>query len=245
MFRGSRKHVLDWTDRPEFPSELVALLPAVPIQLSESQWLPRGFREPDEARLERFGPVWQPSNPAWRKLADWWLAHKQGANTPNWDIALGCTIENRPGLVLVEAKANWPELKSEGKIRRKGASQNSLENHQHIGRAIDEACSGWQRIAPGMEFSRDSHYQLANRLAFAWKLATLGFPVVLLYLGFTGDTGIEDVGPAFNNDADWNRAFAEYTNGIVPLDLLGRRLDVDGTPVWLISASRPVLSPSP
>ena len=96
-----------------------------------------------------------------------------------------------------------------------------------------------------MEFSRDSHYQLANRLAFAWKLATLGFPVVLLYLGFTGDTGIEDVGPAFNNDADWNRAFAEYTNGIVPLDLLGRRLDVDGTPVWLISASRPVLSPSP
>jgi hypothetical protein len=43
----------------------------------------------------------------------------------------------------------------------------------------------------------DSHYQLANRLASAYKVASAGIPVVLLYLGFTGDTyfGIASVMP--------------------------------------------------
>lgn len=245
MYRGSRKHVLDWTERPEFPSELVALLPPIPTQLSGSQWMPRGFAEPDEARLERFGPKWKSPNPAWKELADWWLLHKRGANTPNWDIALGCTIEDRPGLVLVEAKANWPELKVDGKTLSRSASQNSVDNHNRIGQAIDEACVGWQRIDSRVTISRDSHYQLANRLAFTWKLATLGLPVVLLYLGFTGDHGIANVGLPFHDDADWNRAMAEYFEGIFPLDLLGQRHEIDGTPTWVISASRPVLSASP
>ena len=56
--------------------------------------------------------------------------------------------------------------------------------------------------APDVRLDRDSHYQLANRLAFKWKLATLGIPVVLLY--FTGrDEGIADAGEPILDDAHW------------------------------------------
>ena len=182
MYRGSRKHVLDWTDRPGFLDELRELLPEVPLEKKgDVHLMPRGHAAPDEGRLETFGPSWLPGHPAWRALEDWWLIHKAGANTPNWDIAVGCTIENRPGLVLVEAKAHWFELSTAGKSLASDASQNSRQNHAHIGAAIDEACAGWRRTDSRVTISRDTHYQLANRLAFTWKLASLGIPVALIY----------------------------------------------------------------
>jgi hypothetical protein len=187
-----------------------------------------------------------PGLTVWGDLRDWWLKHKRGANTPNWDIALGCTIEGRPGLILVEAKANWPELGTGGKLLDPKASEKSRDNHNQIGVAIDQACAGWKRIDPRVSIARDSHYQLANRLAFTWKLATLGIPVVLMYLGFLGDEGIRaDAGAPFADDQDWQRAFSEYASGVVPLDLFGRRLDFGAAPVWLLSRSRPVLEQSP
>ena len=108
---------------------------------------------------------------------------------------MGCRIDERPGLLLVEAKANWAELSIAGKQLKPNASRKSWENHKRIGAAIGEACDAWQQIHPRVMIARDSHYQLANRLA--WTLVTLGIPVVLLYLGFTGDEGIRDVGEPF------------------------------------------------
>ena len=246
MYRGSRKHVLDWTDRPAFLDELRELLPEVPLEIEgEVHWMPQGHAKPDEGRLETFGPSWLPAHPAWRKMEDWWLKYKGGANTPNWDIAVGCTIENRPGLVLVEAKANWPELSTAGKPLSSGASQNSRQNHAHIGAAIDEACAGWRRTDPRITISRDTHYQLANRLAFTWKLASLGISVVLLYLGFTGDEGIRDAGKPFVDNADWRRAFGDYVEHSFPVDLVGGRFEFGETPAWVLSRSRAVLSQSP
>lgn len=247
IYRGSRKHVLDWTSQSTFAAELTALLSPVPIEIgADAQWMPRGAEYPAEARLERFGPAWLPDASLWLNLRGWWLRHHRGANTPNWDIAVGCKIEGRPGLVLVEAKANWPELSRDGKLLAEDASDNSGENHEHIGSAIDAACAGWRLIDPRVSICRDSHYQLANRLAFTWKLASLGIPVVLVYLGFTGDEGIrEDVGAPFRDDTDWQRAFSEYAHGVVPLDLFDRRLDVGLSPVWLLSRSRPILQQSP
>jgi hypothetical protein len=34
--------------------------------------------------------------------------------------------------------------------------------------------------------SRDNRYQMSNRFAWSWKLASVGVPVVLVYLGFVG-----------------------------------------------------------
>jgi hypothetical protein len=206
--------------------------------------MPRGYADPEEARLERFGPLVMPDRPIWGHLEDWWLAHKRGANTPNWDIALACEIEGRAGLVLVEAKANWPELGTAGKRPANPASPRSVENHERIGAAIDEACLGWRLIDPRVGISRDSHYQLANRLAFTWKLGTFGVPTVLVYLGFTGDEGIRDAGEPFPDAADWRQAFSEYTHDVVSLDLFEARHDLGEAPVWLALRTREALESS-
>ena len=222
------------------------MLPSIPIDVSGGAILmPKGHTDPEEARMEIFGPIFQPGNPAWKEIEDWWLVHKRGANTPNWDITVGCKIEGRPGLVLVEAKANWQELNKGGKPLADNASENSRANHARIKSAISQACDGWRVVDPSVSISCDSHYQLANRLSFAWKLATLGVPVVLMYLGFTRDMGIIDAGAPFRDDADWQRAFNRHIQGVFPHQLLETRLDFDGTPVWVVSRSRDVLESSP
>jgi hypothetical protein len=198
-----------------------------PVEIgAEALWMPRGLAGAAEARLERFGPRWLPEHPAWSHLRDWWLVHKRWANTPNWDLAVGCTVEGRPGLVLVEAKANHRELNPTGKRLRKESSSRSTDNHKRIGEAIQEANLGWRPIDGRVNISRDSHYQLANRLAFTWKLGTLGIPVVLVYLGFTGDEGIRDVGPPFADEEDWRWALSTYLEGVWPPDLLEKRIDL-------------------
>lgn len=245
MDRGSRKHVLDWTGRPSFLAEFESLLSPIPVKVPpDAAFMPRGDAEPEEARLERFGPSLWSDSPAWGRLQDWWLVHRRGANTPNWDIASSCEIEGRPGLVLVEAKANWPELGLAGKRLANDASPSSVENHERIGAAIDEARAAWQHIDSAVMISRDTHYQLSNRIAFAWKLATLGIPVVLVYLGFTGDEGIRDAGAPFADDADWRKAFAEYSAGAVPTELLETRHEFDAVPVWIAVRSREVMEDS-
>jgi hypothetical protein len=146
--------------------------------------------------------------------------------------------------VLVEAKANWRELSIAGKSINKSASSNSHRNHERIAEAIKETCTGWRLLDQRVCITRDSHYQLANRLAFTWKLASLGIPVILVYLGFTGDEGIRDAGKPFMNNADWQAAFVQYTAMTIPLELFGRRLEVGSTPMWLISGSRHIIEVS-
>lgn len=245
VYRGSRKHVLDWTGRESFLDEFRELLGDLPVDFSGAEFMPKGAAAPQEARLETFGPMWLPGHPAWATLRSWWLAHERGANTPNWDIAVGCTIEQRPGLVLVEAKANCRELGRQGKGAPDQESRRSRENHERIGAAIEEACLAWQQHFPGMSIARDSHYQLANRMAFTWKLATLGIPTVLVYLGFANDEGISDAGPPFKDAAHWRQVFAEYSQGSVPIELLEQRLDVWEAPAWVLVRSCAVLEDSP
>lgn len=246
MRRGSRKHVLDWTERASFLAEMRSLLSDVPVEFDDTtRWAPAGHGDAKEARLSTFGPGWLKESGVWSALDDWWLVHKRGANTPNWDIVITCTIEGRPGLVLVEAKANHRELTTAGKPLADDASADSVENHARIGQAIEEAQAGWRAIHPGVTISRSSHYQLANRMAHAWKIAEQGMPVVLVYLGFTGDDGIRDAGAPFVDDDDWQKAFAEHARGVVPPGLLGRRHLVGDTPLWFVSCSRPALESSP
>ena len=116
----------------------------------------------------------------WSPLRSWWLAHEGGANTPNWDIGAACEIEGTPGLILVEAKANVPELSVAGKAIDAAASPASVANHERIGRAIEEACwpcGRWMRRPPS-----------AGILTINWLIVshlrgnspTLGVPTVLV-----------------------------------------------------------------
>lgn len=243
MYRGSRKHVLDWVERPTFLPEFAELLVGCPVEFSgESIVMPCGHAAPREARLDTFGRAWKPGQRARKELADWWLRHRKGANTPNWDLLVTCHIEGRAGLVLVEAKANRLELSRAGKSLRGDLSSRSIENHEHIAEALRLATEGWRAVDSRVTLSRDSRYQLANRVAFTWKLATLEIPVVLVYLGFTGDAGMREF---FRDQGAWDAAFEDYRLGVFPSHLLDRRVTFGDTPVWVLSRARGVLEPSP
>jgi hypothetical protein len=243
--RGSRKHVLSWTGSPTFATELLAMASPVRCTPPPSQvWMPKGFDAPKEARLETFGETAIPNHPAWTHLRRWWLRHERGANTPNWDIAFRCDIDAVPGLILVEAKANEPELSDAGKwvwtpsSKRKEPSSASRENHAQIETAIEEARFALDSQYPDTRISTNYSYQLSNRIAFAWKLATLGVPTVLIYLGFTGDGEIASVGRPFSSASDWDDHFDAHLRKVAPGLPREQRIDTEASPFWLLSRSR-------
>lgn len=168
-------------------------------------------------------------------LGNWWLAvQENNPRTPNWDIASTCTVRGKKGLFLVEAKAHWNELvrSSEGKRLGKSASAGTLKNHEKIGEAIGEAAVGLRSATGGSwNIARDSHYQLSNRFAWSWKLASLGVPVVLVYLGFLYATDIAKGGNLFHSDEHWERVVKGHCEGVVDSGCWGQWLDVGGVPM--------------
>ena len=247
IIRGSRKHVLDWTEQATFREELIELLsPAVKVRVPNgSVWMPRGYAEKREARLETFGREVIPGSAIWSALQGWWLGGGRG-NTPNWDLAAACELEGRPGLVLVEAKANVPELCGDGKAMRAKASEASTKSHECIARAIHEARVELRGLGHSTGISRDNHYQLSNRIAFSWKLASLDIPTVLVYLGFLDDQGVADAGEPFNDDPHWRSVFAEHAREVGAESLFEKgRIECGAAPAWFLVRSRRVLGASP
>lgn len=192
-------------------------------------WQPKGWTDVTEARLGETPPFLSPAHR--EALTDWWLA-KRGtpgrgrANTPNWDIVSQATIDDREGLLLVEAKAHSAELKSAGK--RPG----NPDNDKRIAAAIAEANTLLELADPGWHLSASVHYQLANRFAWACKIASLGVPVVLVYLAFPDADEMADQGRPFANAGDWIKTMLGHTDGIVPITAWNRRLLIDGTPLY-------------
>lgn len=224
-FRGSRKHILDWVECSDFVGQLSQLIRSTgAIVQATDVWMPRGYNDPEEARLEQHGSRILPTV-NWQALQDWWLVCKPGANTPNWDLVSACALQGQKGLVLIEAKAHTQELKAEGKHIEPNASSNSHKNHDRIGQAIDEASNALSQVVEGINLSRDTHYQLANRIAFSWKIASLGIPVVLVYLGFIGDKDIADIGEPLEDDMHWQQVMRMYMSGHVPEGFTERWVD--------------------
>ena len=198
-------------------------------------WMPRGkpHREgnlwdtspADEPRLDRDGGFVPPG--VRDQLRDWWLAVKRGANTPNWDLASTCRVEGKHGLLLVEAKAHTGEL-SDG-----GTGATNPRNLGSIEAAIREANDALARITAGdWGLSKDHHYQVANRFAWSWKLASLGIPVVLMYLGFLhADEMREGDHRPFSNQEDWADVLKKHTHGVIDEACWETRLEVDATPL--------------
>jgi len=127
--------------------------------------------------------------------------------------------------VLVEAKAHANELKPIGK------PPGNLQNHDRIALAISDANMGLAAALPGWQLSRDSHYQIANRFAWAWMIATLGVPVILIYLGFLQMHEMRDQGAPFTSAEDWDRALRHHAARIVPDIAWERRIEIGSTTV--------------
>ncbi len=208
-------------------------LPNAVISSDSDFWMPRGLRDYRETTLVDSSDFLTPDR--CKALTDWWLEKLRGANLPNWDIASTCTIEGIKGLLLVEAKAHDKELSETGKSHP--TTSNSQMNHKHIGIAIEQANAGLNNTIKGWALSRDSYYQLSNRFAWSWKLASLRVPVVLIYLGFLNAVEMFDQGQPFDNAKIWEKAIRSHAKDRVPDNAWNRRLDIDGTPLWALIRS--------
>lgn len=223
-------------DRPIVAGNLTNLIGLLGVRVETKHfWMPRGLpvlkangawdtTPTEEAKLgESAGFLPEEQR---KEITNWWLAAPGRANTPNWDIASICTVGKKEGLLLAEAKAHKAELKSDGKTLGNNVSEESKRNHNQIARAISVASGALNEVMAGWKLSCDSHYQMANRFAWAWKLASMGVPVVLVYLGFLNATEMEDLGEPFTDYAHWSKIVLEHSKDVVPQQAWGRDINV-------------------
>ncbi len=146
-----------------------------------------------------------------------------------WQMDLVCKVRvaGKSGLLFVEAKAHEGELDWGGKPLADDASEGSRQNHANITAQVDKASADLNAHAtPGFNLSINNHYQLANRITYLLKLASLGIPVVLLYLGFTGDDYFPN--DYLRDDRHWQRVMGGYLQGVVPHRFPERRFTMPG-----------------
>lgn len=227
-FKGSRLRCLLLTsNKPNcvasFLNDLVAPYASV---TSADHWAPRGFLEAKEARLGETPDFL--SEPERTELTQWWLAQPGRANTPNWDLVSTCRINDRVGLLLIEAKAH------EGELADDACTAKNVANLQRIKSALAQAAAAWNTLSKGFVFSVDSHYQFSNRFAFAWKIASMGRPVVLLYLGFLKAGEMSRGRVLLQDHAQWRRCVIAGSEGIIPEEAWGRTFHVRGTPLTVL-----------
>jgi hypothetical protein len=163
--------------------------------------IPHGFKYPSEANLANIPEKILPKETQ-ELLESWWLS-KDAKKLPNWDVVCTCEIGGKKGLLLIEAKAHSSELKKDDGTTAKGANRRSIYN------ALNDINN-----KTGWKLSIDDHYQLSNRFAWSWKLAQMGIPVILVYLGFIN--AWEGGGDGFVDKKSWESSLSSYSKAIVP-----------------------------
>ena len=83
-------------------------------------------------------------------------------------------------------------------------------NSAFVGTARTNANTG---LGSEWSLTPDRCYQLGNRFAWAWKIASLGVPVVLVYLGFLN---ANEMPTPFSGHSGWERCLLRYADGCVP-----------------------------
>lgn len=179
---------------------------------------PNGYVNVDEVKLGKRNKLVTASERI--ELNDWWLGRKtessRDKDTPNWDIACGAKINSKDGLILVEAKAHKDELWK--KDDKSGA--DPLGSLIHIDNALQEASAALNNHVSGWKLSHNEHYQISNRFAWSWKLASMNIPVILIYLGFLNAHDMKS-SLTFESSEDWTKCVAEYAKDIIPFETWG------------------------
>ncbi len=230
--RGSkpRCHLLTHGPAVEVAERLSELARPFAVVSVDDCWMPQGFDHPEEAQLHRAPRLLDPAVSELLRL--WWLADaSRHAKSPNFDIASTCTIDGKRGLLLVVAKAHEEELNKEaaGRFIDADSTPDRRVSHEMIGVAIAEACAGLERATSlPCKITRDSHYQMANRFAWAWKLTQLGIPVVLVYLGFLNADEMVDKGRPFASHQDWENLVKAHSETLISVAMWNQRWDCDG-----------------
>lgn len=235
--RGSkpRCHLLTHGSPDVVASRLTALVAPFASVLPSDRWMPQGFAVAEEAQLHKAPRLLPPALST--QLGEWWLPEgRLDAMTPNFDIASTCTIDGGPGLLLVEAKAHHSELTKEAAGRKltENASTERKASHVTIGVAIESARTGLEAATQlNWQISRDTHYQMSNRFAWSWKLAELGIPVALVYLGFLKADDMSKPGEApFSDAGSWEAHTRSHSAQLFPGEVWGRKWSINGVPFF-------------
>lgn len=233
--RGSkpRCHLLTDGSPDVVAASLTALIAPFASVAPDDRWMPQGFELTDEATLpeaERLLPA-----SVRLELRRWWLAVATNkTRTPNWDIAATCSIDGKPGIALIEAKAHNQELIKEEAGRKSievPVSDSARRNLLRIDWAVRDASialAGATQLPWAL--SRDWNYQMSNRFAWAWKLADLGVPVVLVYLGFLNAVEMADRGAPLAASSAWSELVMDHSQKLFPNEVWNRRWSVNGVP---------------
>jgi hypothetical protein len=230
--RGSkpRCHGLTHGDSARRAAILTALIAPWGEVASDDVCMPDGFSDVGEAQLHAASRLLPDGVRS--ALTSWWLAvPSTKATTPNWDIACTCRIGDDRGLLLIEAKAHHGELQKEecGKALTFPVSANSMRNHVRIGACLDEASIALaSETGRPWALSRDHHYQMSNRFAWAWKLTELAVPVVLVYLGFLGCNDMAKDSAVIATEAEWQQLVRAHSASVAPPDVWGQAWRLHG-----------------
>lgn len=234
--RGSkpRCHLLTDGSPETIAARLTALVAPYAGIAPSDHWMPQGFAQTDEATLPEAARLLPEELRI--ELKRWWLAVASNTTrTPNWDIACTCTIEGKPGILLVEAKAHEQELIKEETGRKNletPVSTSVRRNLLRIEWAIRDASIALsEHTGLPWTLSRDWNYQMSNRFAWSWKLAELGIPVALVYLGFLKANDMSEPGEVPFSDAEaWSALVSSHSATLFPNEVWGRRWSVSGVP---------------
>ena len=227
--RGSRPRCVLLTEgsREQVAERLTRVVCCPQIKVSTTdQWQPRGKLDVREAQLDKQlnGGAVLLSGATCQQLKRWWLA--SDGTTPNWDIASTCTVFGQTGLLLVEAKAHAEEMSKRDRCNAKGANRTRIED------ALKKANAGLQKLTGGSwRLSSQKYYQLSNRFAWSWKLARMGVPVVLVYIGFLDAQDMKDDGALFQSKEDWKNTLLAYSHDVVDKNCWDKKHDIEGSPL--------------
>lgn len=229
--RGSkpRCHLLTHGSPEEVAARLTGLIQPWGWVDVTDRWMPQGFVNREEAQLGKTDVL--VDSITGKALIDWWLAVSKGARVPNWDIASTCTIEGKPGLLLIEAKAHDEELNYEkaGKKQECNETRGQRQNREQTHNRMQESSAGFTNSTQlEWALSIEHHYQMSNRFAWAWKLTGLGIPVVLVYLGFLNATEMSDRGVPFSNYEAWAQLVMSHSGPLLSVKVWNQRWTLHG-----------------
>tara|TARA_R110002049_G_scaffold15759_2_gene64004 strand:- start:927 stop:1511 length:585 start_codon:yes stop_codon:yes gene_type:complete len=155
------------------------------------------------------------------------------SSTPNFDLAFKCNTNGQSGLTIVEAKAHNIELEKEvnGKNVKDKVTANACRNHVRIGCCIQEANYAlMDQTNQRWALSHEWRYQMSNRFTWAWKLTELGYPVIVVYLGFLNAEEMRSGKKQrpFTSHDDWEQSVKTHSKPLFPTEAWDTTLPVHG-----------------
>ena len=224
MSKGSAKHILDYLSDDKKFNIFSMKLAAKGIDISfEGSRRPVNESNSNEYHILTFLEEYHGDVTGTEKMKDWWAV---SGKKSTWDLLSNCNIDGKPGILLVEAKAHERELHYYGKSKSSAKNQKvAKKNTKIIKDCIIEAKSALNKVGQGrFNISIGSHYQLSNRFADAWKLASVGYNIVLVYLGFIGDQHFHDF---LTNSEHWERVMGAYMHKVIPLSIPDKTICIE------------------